>query len=561
MLPLCSHLALKRGVFYYRRKLPLPHSGEIAISLRTKHFRDAQHLARVADSVFVRFFRSAVRMADVRTILHQHLAEALSDDREVHLATKHGRPVYASVASVTDDLSPIDADLDLIGDLLGDAREALATRDYKRVDHLINRYMQLHDLNESQRGELAIGLLKADVHSLEVAQKRLLQGVGEEVTTEQPGLSASNPFAPVAAGPKLSDVLPRFLDQMSVTNGWRGQTLMQNKGTYRILEEVCGDLPVASYGRPELARTLDLLRGLPAEYGKAKRWKGMALAEIVQEAAAEESRLAVKTLKRHFAALGSLFKYLIERGEYVGQNPAHGFSFPEKVRAKTKRRMWEGDKLRTLFNSPVWTGCKTKTQRAVPGSLIIKDQKYWLPLLGLYHGNRLEEFAQLIRSDVRFEDDLWYCDINSEGVKQVKNDQSKRRVPIHPVLLTLGFLEYVEGIAPNPTDRLFPMLKPGGADKKVGHAFSKWWTIYRRKIGVYEPGLDYHSFRHGVTTKLYAAEVSDVFVDELTGHEGKGTSRAVYTKEMPLRKLYEAICKVEWPEVSIGGGTRRVVDL
>ena len=127
MLPLCSHLALKRGVFYYRRKFPFPHSGEIAISLRTKHFRDAQHLARVADSVFVRFFRSAVRMADVRTILHQHLAEALSDDREVHLATRHGRPVYASVASVTDDLSPTDADLDLISDLLGDAREALAT--------------------------------------------------------------------------------------------------------------------------------------------------------------------------------------------------------------------------------------------------------------------------------------------------------------------------------------------------------------------------------------------------------------------------------------------------
>jgi hypothetical protein len=42
------------------------------------------------------------------------------------------------------------------------------------VDHLINRYMQLHHLNESQRAELAIGLLKADVHSLEVAQRRLL---------------------------------------------------------------------------------------------------------------------------------------------------------------------------------------------------------------------------------------------------------------------------------------------------------------------------------------------------------------------------------------------------
>lgn len=129
--------------------------------------------------------------------------------------------MYASVASVTDELSPIDADLDLISDLLGDAREALATRDYKRVDHLITRYMQLHDLHETQRGELAIGLLKADVHFLEVAQTRLLKGVGEEFEAQQEGQSASKPPALVAAGPKLSDVLPRFLDQMSVTNGWR----------------------------------------------------------------------------------------------------------------------------------------------------------------------------------------------------------------------------------------------------------------------------------------------------------------------------------------------------
>jgi hypothetical protein len=105
-------------------------------------------------------------------------------------------------------------------------------------------------------------------------------------------------------GPKLSDILPGFIEQMSNESGWRGQTLMQNKGTYRIFMEVCGDLPVTLYKRPELARTLDLLRSLPADYGKAKRWKGVPLAEIATKAKSEESRLAVKTLKRHFAALG-----------------------------------------------------------------------------------------------------------------------------------------------------------------------------------------------------------------------------------------------------------------
>ncbi len=68
-------------------------------------------------------------------------------------------------------------------------------------------------------------------------------------------------------------------------------------------------------------------------------------------------------------------------------------------------------------------------------------------------------------------------------------------------------------------------------------------------MGVYEKGLDYHSFRHGVTTKLYAAEVSPAIIDELTGHEGEGTSQVVNKKDMPLAVLYKAISKVQWPEV------------
>ncbi len=70
-------------------------------------------------------------------------------------------------------------------------------------------------------------------------------------------------------------------------------------------------------------------------------------------------------------------------------------------------------------------------------------------------------------------------------------------------------------------------------------------------IVLYEKALDYHSFRHGMTTKLYAADVSEPIIDELTGHEGQGTSRRVYKKDMPLTKLHAAIVKVEWPEVAL----------
>jgi len=183
--------------------------------------------------------------------------------------------------------------------------------------------------------------------------------------------------------------------------------------------------------------------------------------------------------------------------------------------------------------------------------LIIRDDKYWLPLLGLYHGNRLEEFAQLHRSDVRCEDGIWYMDINDEDQKQLKNEQSKRRVPVHPFIQELGFLEYVKSVAPEPKGRIFPQLRSGGPDKKFGYFFTKWWTQYRKDIGVYQKKLDYHSFRSGVTTKLSAANISLDVRNELLGHEGQSIDQQNYLKRLPLRILADAIARVEWPEVKI----------
>jgi hypothetical protein len=339
---------------------------------------------------------------------------------------------------------------------------------------------------------------------------------------------------------------------MSQQGVWRGQTLAQNTTTYGMFIECCGDRAVSSYERKDLAAFFDLLRDLPKLYSKSAEWKDMSLIKIAERTKDENhERLSITTMMRHFSALGRLFDYLRKRGEYSGENPAYGFEFPDKRRARDKRSMWEGERLTKLFSSPVWTGCFSEDRRSRLGNLIIKDEKYWLPLLGLYHGNRLEEFAQLCRGDVRQQDGIWFLDINDEGAKQVKNEQSKRRVPLHSELHRLGFLDYVEKTAPNALDRIFPQLRPGGPDKKLGYFFTKWWTKYRKDIGVYEKGFDYHSFRGGVTTKLATAGVPIEVRNELLGREGKSVDERTYLKGFPLSVLAEAINHVCWPEVRL----------
>lgn len=553
----CSHITRKRGIYYYRRRLPKPFFGEIAISLHTKDFLQADWLSQRLDSVFervlLRMTDSSDHRTDIAEIAKQYLRDSLASDllvrqRQAGQAPPTGWYKWAS------SIDAVELELDA-------AKEALAGRKVpRRVDAngFIDWLMEKHEVPREQRGELTLAILRADVAYWETIRKRTLGEPGgfeddQSVAANAPPVAANGSNAlPASTGPLFSEVLPGFLKFMQEQEVWRGQTLAQNEATYEIFIQCCGDRPIGSYERKDFAAFFDLLRGLPKLYSKSAEWKSLPLAQIVEQTKEQDlERLSITTVKRHFSALGRLFDQLRKRGEYLGENPAHGFEFPDKRRARDKRKMWEGESLTKLFASPVWIGCFSEGRRSRRGSLVIKDEKYWLPLLGLYHGNRLEEFAQLCRGDVRQEDGIWFLDINDEEQKRVKNAQSKRKVPLHAELERLGFLDYVKATAPNATDRIFPQLKSGGPDKKFGFFFTKWWTQYRKDIGVYEKGLDYHSFRAGVTTKLATAGVSLEVRNELLGREGKSVDEKSYIKGFPLRNLAEAINRVCWPEVDL----------
>ena len=247
-----------------------------------------------------------------------------------------------------------------------------------------------------------------------------------------------------------------------------------------------------------------------------------------------------------------LLSFLIETGRLPrdAENPGRGFSFNTKGSARSQREMWTGDELRRLFASPVWSGNRPFF-RSERGPQIIRDALFWLPLLGLFHGNRLEEFAQLRWSDVVEINDVWAIRITDGDGRQLKNAQSRRTIPLHPELCRLGFVEHVKEIAQNQLDQVFPDLTPGGRDRKLGYGFSKRFSHYRKVIGLQRRGLDYHSFRHGVTTKLYQAEINEGWIDLLTGHESGGESRRRYLKDVPLPLLRDAIARVTFPEVSL----------
>lgn len=211
--------------------------------------------------------------------------------------------------------------------------------------------------------------------------------------------------------------------------------------------------------------------------------------------------------------------------------------------------MWTSDKLALLFDTPIWRGCQSETRRSKAGSCVIRDDKFWLPLIALFSGMRQEEICQLHLDDVRQESGVWVFDINNKPPRQVKNRNAVRLMPIHSELIKFGLLDYLMGQRAAKRTLLFHRLTPGGADQRLGHNFTKWFTRYRRDVGLYEKGVDFHSFRHSATTFMQWAAVPVPIIDALTGH-ATGGETARYTKNFQIAQLQQAIDAID-PKIDL----------
>jgi Domain of unknown function (DUF6538) len=141
MLPQCSHITRKRGVYYYRRRLPRHPTREVTLSLRTRSFREAQWLAAKLDQEFRKVMSSMKKYEkpeDIQRIARDYLRSKLEHDVEVRIASS-GIGVYSRSTEpgriVADDLDWIESEL------LG-ARARLRERLYDHERHTIDGVME-----------------------------------------------------------------------------------------------------------------------------------------------------------------------------------------------------------------------------------------------------------------------------------------------------------------------------------------------------------------------------------------------------------------------------------
>jgi integrase len=219
--------------------------------------------------------------------------------------------------------------------------------------------------------------------------------------------------------------------------------------------------------------------------------------------------------------------------------------------------------LNRLSHAPLYTGCiDDERGYAKPGPQKPRRGRFWIPLLSLFHGLRLNEACQLHVADVKERDGIPYLAIREADEEGEKNDKhlktsrSERDVPIHPEILSMGFLAFVkQRRKANDSPRLFPEL-PSGAKGYYSHVFSKWFPRFVENALGIESKATFHSLRHAFRDATRAARLPPESVALLGGWQGGEGNPGLVMNNYGrgsefFRVLAEDMAKVTYPELNL----------
>jgi len=432
--------------------------------------------------------------------------------------------------------SRIIAMTELFDDVLAamDQDSEARTRLYHRGLKLIQDYGE-YDLEDVfQMDEIASELshedLKAYAFVVDYQQKQKLrkQGISPEASNAT-AIPASAPSVPHQTSnqsiqqqeddEQISVAIDAFAvaKQRDANSATIEKYVSQCRLFMKIVADGKTDLMLSSLSAGDIRRYSETLNRLPKKVSPSDP---RSIEDII---AASKSCMAERTKAAHARAVTMFLVWCQEQLYSIASKLERPLASVRKTPKLTiERKHFLDDELKLLFESGKYQNGE-----------FTRDADYWVPLMGFFTGARQSELCQLYVSDIRKDTtkQFWLVDINDKGPdKSLKNESSRRKVPIHPTLEKLGFLEFVELARKNEQIRLFPAENRN--KRGEFNAFSKRFNLYLGKVGISKDAtlrLNFHSFRHTLQTDLIDQGFEEYIVNQLVGHSPAKSSHSIKT--------------------------------
>ncbi|QYG08991.1 DUF6538 domain-containing protein [Janthinobacterium sp. PAMC25594] len=293
---------------------------------------------------------------------------------------------------------------------------------------------------------------------------------------------------------RLSDVTPLYVRRLS-THGRKTQTT--NFSWWKRLIEFCGDKVLEDVSSLDIYKFFESrLHASEAAWSMKYCMKVRAgLAEAFGEAKTQE---------------------MCPRNPVVELDNMPRITAAEEKTRKRPRYPYSTSQLNTLLSSAWYDPGAPNWRGRMKWDL---GARYWIPLICLYQGFRVREPLQLLASDIIVEAGFVLVRIQvtdeaeseAQGLpkRSVKNEATRRIVPIHPILLELGFMDFVASAKKRGAmSPLFPSAIPERSSEQPiwGRAYEQRFVPFVRDVLGFGAGYGNHSFRHTLEDCLRNAQ-------------------------------------------------------
>ena len=315
-----------------------------------------------------------------------------------------------------------------------------------------------------------------------------------------------------------------------------------------FLTESFGDIPIGKITKEKSNLIKSNIKNFPKNKTKNPKYRDKDFHSILKMKIPQKDIIHITTINKHLGYLSSFMMWCVNNG-YCDMNPFIGMKIKQKKSARDERDRYSEKELKVIFskqNYLHYTNVETG-----------RYANYWVPLIAVFTGMRVNEIASLYLDNVRqiggnHRGKRWCIDVLEEPKrpdKRLKNLSSRRIVPLHNILLELGFLDYLNLIKKVPVGennlertRVFEELTY--RDGTYARSVSRFWNFrYLPLLGLKKTTLNLHSLRHTCIDNLKQIGVEPHFISELVGHSQGSITLDRYGKNYNPDILYNKCVK------------------
>lgn len=520
-----SYVEKRGGVFYFRLTFP-PHVAGLVgrrgvrLSLRTAYRLTAHHRAAAMLNTVCRIIaplngHKGTAMEQLRAHLDNELREMVEAWTDHHLGKK--RPMERDEIDETEELYSL---------LRSESMEAKASGDWRRWSDRAAAFIERRGLDLKPDSDdfrrLCMELGEVETRFFDVIQSRLLGDYGPHpALPATASTQVSQPTYAPRSGPATG--MPAEKAAMSLSEA------MEHYFQFKINGGAWKD--------PQRARNNDY--GPPVR-AFIKRLDDKAIGALVRSDVLDyfdwmtgRTDIGATTQKLQMERVGAFLRHLKAKLQYP-EDLSDALAMAKPPKAKSYER-FEPDELRALFESEAYADMG-----------FTKSFQFWLPMVCLYTGARIEEPASILLKDVKEIDGTLAFYLSGDGNEGGKNEAAPRWVPVHPELIKAGFSDYVAQVRKEGHEFLFPDIYDHPQHGRT-HEPSNYFTEYRRSVGVGKQKGEgkstktAHSFRSTIVSALAEADVSEDIRKRIVGHAASDVHGKVYNQAELWRKRVAAI--------------------